>query len=161
MIWRHGFFLWQRLFFYWKNFLSFFLILNYFSVFAYKISFNDKWFFEVYIFWNWSLYLFFFWNYFKFYRNVYRKGFFIEVSLCRGTSVFMSIFREIKRYFLFSQRKENYRKPLGRSLFYDFKVMSLMDQGLLFRGIDIEIFRYAIMLTNFRQFYNRQIFKKI
>lgn len=73
----------------------------------------------------------------------------------------MSIFREIKRYFLFSQRKENYRKPLGRSLFYDFKVMSLMDQGLLFRGIDIEIFRYAIMLTNFRQFYNRQIFKKI
>lgn len=147
--------------FYWKNFLSFFLILNYFSVFAYKISFNDKWFFEVYIFWNWSLYLFFFWNYFKFYRNVYRKGFFIEVSLCRGTSVFMSIFRKIKRYFLFSQRKENYRKPLGRSLFYDFKVMSLMDQGLLFRGIDIEIFRYAIMLTNFRQFYNRQIFKKI
>lgn len=73
----------------------------------------------------------------------------------------MSIFREIKRYFLFSQRKENYRKPLGRSLFYDFKVMSLMDQGLLFRGIDIEIFRYAIMLTNFRQFYNRQSFKEL
>lgn len=41
------------------------------------------------------------------------------------------------------------------------RIMSLMDQGLLFRGIDIEIFRYAIMLTNFRQFYNRQSFKEL
>ena len=73
----------------------------------------------------------------------------------------MSIFREIKRYFLFSQRKENYRKHLGRSLFYDFEVILRGAKVFYLEKSIIGILRYAIMLTNFRQFYNRQIFKKI